>query len=191
MTPSNNNSNSIDESKLGQSYMGRTKLICKDGQRIVVPDLEAYSNRFVPTPITNNNNYTTIKELKYEKTLDQVLSSTDKFQFDRLKTDEQRYAMIKNMIIGLEQYPLFNSEIGSYVERDFRSLDQILRDLIKEHKVFLNPEDGNLYSFQYAIDHKMIEYPILAWIAAASSAMSLRYCFLLKMYVYLFENKLN
>lgn len=115
----NNNSNSIDESKLGQSYMGRTKLICKDGQRIVVPDLEAYSNRFVPTPITNNNNYTTIKELKYEKTLDQVLSSTDKFQFDRLKTDEQRYAMIKNMIIGLEQYPLFNSEIGSYVERDF------------------------------------------------------------------------
>jgi hypothetical protein len=28
MTPSNNNSNSIDESKLGQSYMGRTKLIC-------------------------------------------------------------------------------------------------------------------------------------------------------------------
>jgi len=119
MTTSNNNSNSIDESKLGQSYMGRTKLICKDGQRIVVPDLEAYSNRFVPTPITNNNNYTTIKELKYEKTLDQVLSSTDKFQFDRLKTDEQRYAMIKNMIIGLEQYPLFNSEIGSYVERDF------------------------------------------------------------------------
>lgn len=191
MATSNNNSNSIDESKLGQSYMGRTKLICKDGQRIVVPDLEAYSNRFVPTPITNNNNYITIKELKYEKTLDQVLSSTDKFQFDRLKTDEQRYATIKNMIIGLNQYPLFNREIGSYVERDFRSLDQILRNLIKEHKVFLNPEDGNLYSFQYAIDHKMIEYPILAWIAAASSAMSLRYCFHLKMYVYLFENKLN
>jgi hypothetical protein len=69
MTTNNNNSNSIDESKLGQSYMGRTKLICKDMQRIVVPDLEAYSNRFVPTPITNNNNYTTIKDSSMKRHL--------------------------------------------------------------------------------------------------------------------------
>ena len=73
----NNNNNSynssIDESVLVKPYMGSTKLVWNEyGQRIVVPDLEAYSNCFVPTPITNNNNYTTIKELKYEKTLDQV-----------------------------------------------------------------------------------------------------------------------
>jgi hypothetical protein len=82
--------------------MGCTKLVWNEnGHRIRIPDPESYSNPFVPTPITNDTyTSTTIKEFKYEKTLDQVLSSTDRFHFDRLKTDEA-LCICENMITGL------------------------------------------------------------------------------------------
>jgi hypothetical protein len=69
--------------------------------------------------------------------------------------------MIRNIIIGLDKFPMFDSDLfsqnndgGLYVNLDPRSLKQILNDMISQQKVYLDPKDGNLYSFQYAISKK-------------------------------------
>jgi hypothetical protein len=69
--------------------------------------------------------------------------------------------MIRNIIIGLDKFPMFDSDLfsqnnhgGLYVNLDPRSLKQILNDMISQQKVYLDPKDGNLYAFQYAISKK-------------------------------------
>jgi hypothetical protein len=153
-----NNNSTIDES--GQIYAGKTKTIWNDkGQRVLVPDLDSNSVEAIAS--ANSSAAASSSPYVYKKTVEDVISSTDRFQYDRLKTDTDRYAFIRNMITGIDssRYPLFDHEIGgggTYVERDFRALDTIIQNLINSKKVYLDSKTSNLYHFRYALDNKLI-----------------------------------
>jgi hypothetical protein len=138
-------------------YRGKTKTIWNDkGQRIQVPDLDSNSIE----ALASANSSASSSPYVYQKTVEDVINSTDKFQYDRLKTDTERYAFIRNMITGINSntYPLYDHEIGgggTYVERDFRSLDTIIQTLVNNKKVFLDTESGNLYHYKYAVDNNL------------------------------------
>jgi hypothetical protein len=152
-----NNNSTIDESRLGQIYAGKTKTIWNDkGQRILVPDLDSNSIEALASA-----NSSASSAYVYKKTVEDVISSTDRFQYDRLKTDTDRYAFIRNMITGIDtsKYPLFDAEIGgggTYVYGDNRSLMTIIQNLVNSKKVYPDSKTGNLYHYKYALDNKLI-----------------------------------
>jgi hypothetical protein len=155
MTSNDTNNSTIDKSVIGQPYKGAVKMVWKDGQRIQVPDYTLDNAASIATSSTPSSPYV------YQKTVEDVISSTDRFQYDRLKTDADRYAFIRNMITGIDssKYPLFDHEIGGggiYVERDFRSLDTIIQTLVNSKKVYLDSKTSNLYHYKYALDNKLI-----------------------------------
>jgi hypothetical protein len=155
-----NNNSTIDESRLGQIYAGKTKTIWNDkGQRVLVPDLDSNSVEAIAS--ANSSAAASSSPYVYKKTVEDIISSTDTFQYDRLKSDADRYAFIRNMITGIDstgKYPLFDDDIGGggiYVERDFRSLTTIIQTLINNRKIFMD-KSGNLYHYEYALDNKLI-----------------------------------
>jgi hypothetical protein len=155
MTTTTNTDNKTTTTTADDSlFRGRTKTIWNDkGQRILVPDLD--SNSVEAIAAANS-----VSPYVYRKTVEDVISSTDRFQYDRLKTDADRYAFIRNMITGINSntYSLYDHEIGgggTYVERDFRSLDTIIQTLVNNKKVFLDTESDNLYHYKYAVDNNL------------------------------------
>jgi hypothetical protein len=93
------------------------------------------------------------------KTLDDVISSSDIEQFESLANDEEKYQFISNMITGEgsnNPNQLFSSR---YVKGDPRSLIQMLEDLLSQRKIYLDPSSGNLYSYEFAIKEHMISFP--------------------------------
>jgi hypothetical protein len=149
-TTSNNTTKNDNDTTL---YRGPVKMEWRNGQRVQVIDYDALSDPVAASAVSSPS-------YVYKKTLEDVISSTDKFQYDRLKSDTERYAFIRNMITGIDinKYPLFDHEIGNggtYVERDFRSLDTILQTLVNNKKIFLDSESGNLYHFKYAVDNNL------------------------------------
>jgi hypothetical protein len=98
-TTTNTDNNSTTTMTDDSLYKGPVKMIWNDkGQRIQVPDYGPFDNpsasiAAASTPNINNNS-----EYTYKKTVEDVISSTDTFQYDRLKTDKDRYAFIRNMI---------------------------------------------------------------------------------------------
>jgi hypothetical protein len=106
MTSNDTNNSTIDKSRLGQPYTGPVKMVWKDGQRVQVPDYTFDNAASIAASITPSSPYV------YQKTVEDVISSTDRFQYDRLKTDADRYAFIRNMITGIDsaatggKYPL-------------------------------------------------------------------------------------
>jgi hypothetical protein len=154
-TTTNTDNNSTTTMTDDSLYKGPVKMVWRDGQRIQVPDYDALND-----PPASSNATANFSPYVYKKTLEDVITSSDKFQYDRLKTDEERYAFIRNMITGIDStnYQLFDWEIGNggtYVERDFRSLDTILQTLVNNKKIFLDSESGNLYHFKYAVDNNL------------------------------------
>ena len=145
-----NNNNSTAE--FFPTYKGPRKLVWVDGRQVIQPDLEAIAQG---TPGS-------LQSYFVPKTIDSydVISETDEIQFSKLKTDEEKYDMIKGMITGAdkERNPIFKAS-ERYVDGEYRSLKTILQDLIDKGKVWLNPKDGNLFEINYAIDRKMIPYP--------------------------------
>src|SRR3954452_23745665 len=86
-------------------YRGKTKTIWNDkGQRIQVPDLDSNSIEALASANNNNNNSSanSSSPYVYKKTIEDVVSSTDTFRYDRLKSDKDRYAFIRNMITGID-----------------------------------------------------------------------------------------
>jgi hypothetical protein len=148
----NNNTNyDIDEELIGKPYTGPTKLVWENGIQIRKPDLDQ-------SPPPSNHQFT------YQKTLDDIISETDEIQFSNLKTDEEKYDMITGMITGVNERqtdPPFKVSESSYVDGEYRSLKTILRDLIDKRKVWLDPKDGNLYEYGYALQQKMIKFPCM------------------------------
>ena len=72
------------------------------------------------------------------------------------ESDEEKYDMIANLIIGINnRHELFTSY---YVKGDPRDLKMILRDLIEQKKIYLNPKDGNFYRYDLAIQEKMLSF---------------------------------
>jgi hypothetical protein len=135
----------------------KTKTIWQNGRQIQVPDYDRLND---PAASSASTSPASSSPYVYKKTLEDVISSTDKFQYDRLKSDEERYAFIRNMITGIDSntYPLYDHEIGgggTYVDRDFRALDTIIQTLINNKKAFLDTKTGNLYRYRYAIDNKL------------------------------------
>ena len=146
---SNDTSSSSSKST---GYRGPVKLVWEDGRQIMRPDLEAIAQ----------GSSGSLQSYFVPKTIDSldVISETDEIQFSKLKTDEEKYDMIKGMITGVdkERNPIFKAS-ERYVDGEYRSLKTILQDLIDKGKVWLNPKDGNLFEINYAIDRKMIPYP--------------------------------
>jgi hypothetical protein len=156
MTASSNNNSTIDESVLGQPYKGAVKMIWKDGQRIQVPDYTLDNAAAIAASSTPNKS-----EYVYQKTINDILSSEDKARFKNLRTDEEKYDFVRNLIggtVGGEVHHLWNSEIAAYVNGDKRSLEDVLQDLINRKKVHMT-SDGNLFLMSYAIENRMIKFP--------------------------------
>jgi hypothetical protein len=125
------------------------------------PDLEAVAQG---TPGALQSSYFV------PKTIDDydVISETDEIQFSKLKTDSEKYDMVKGMITGAETKtenppfkvsdPYVNAD-GEYVnDGEYRGLKTILQDLINKGKVWLNPKDGNIYEMQFALQNRMISF---------------------------------
>jgi hypothetical protein len=155
---SNNNTNSSNSSTIdkeqiiGKPYTGPRKLAWVDGQQIMVPDLEAVAQG---TPGALQSSYFV------PKTIDDydVISETDEIQFSKLKTDDQKYEMISNMITGVDKQrnPIFKAS-ERYVDGEYRGLKTILQDLIDQKKIWLNPKDGNLFEMEFALKNRMISF---------------------------------
>jgi hypothetical protein len=97
-----------------------------------------------------------------------VISEADEIQFSNLKTDDQKYDMVKGMITGVETKtenppfkvsdPYVNAD-GEYVnDGEYRGLKTILQDLINKGKVWLDPKDGNIYEMQFALQNRIISF---------------------------------
>ena len=112
---SNNNTNSSNSSTIdkeqiiGKPYTGPRKLAWVDGQQIMVPDLEAVAQG---TPGA-------LQSYFRPKTIDDydVISETDEVQSSKLKTDSEKYDMVKGMITGVETNPIFKVS-DPYVNAD-------------------------------------------------------------------------
>jgi hypothetical protein len=66
--------------------------------------------------------------------------------------------MVKGMITGVERVNNPPFHIGSYVEGDHRSLKHILKDLIEQRKIWLDPKNGNIFEYGYAIENKLMKF---------------------------------
>jgi hypothetical protein len=127
------------------TFRGPVKLEWENGEQVLKPDLEAAregrSGAFQESFTAN-------------KTLKDIISSADEEQFSKLENDDQKYNRVVNLVSGVKHSSeLFNSR---YVHGEFRSLKEILKALIDQNKIFLNPKDGNLYQYDLAIEHKLI-----------------------------------
>jgi hypothetical protein len=144
------NDNNITDSDFTGIPKIRTKVVWEDGRQIRKPDL---SSTFSTTS-TNN-----IREFKYQKTLNETISHVDKKRFKELPNDDEKYQMISNMVTGEDSnkpYQLFPSR---FVKGEFRTLIQILEDLIDKHKIYFDSNSGNLFTFDHAIKERMISFP--------------------------------
>jgi hypothetical protein len=97
----------------------------------------------------------------YQKTISDVISEEDKTRFKNLRTDEEKYDFIRNLIgrtIDGQIHHLYNSEIAAYVHGDKRSLEDVLQDLIDRKKVHMDL-NGNLFLMSWAIQERMIKFP--------------------------------
>lgn len=146
-----NNSTPSASSELPR-YRGPVKLVWEDGQQVMRPDLEAIANG---TPGALQQSYSVDKNLDDNS----VINETDIKQFENLKSDSEKYDMVKGMITGVERVNNPPFHIGSYVHGEFRSLKTIIRDLIQEKKIWMDPKSGNLYEYGYAIENKLIKFP--------------------------------
>jgi hypothetical protein len=147
MSSDNNTANS----EFPKTYRGPTKLVWEDGQQVMRPDPEAISQG---RPGLLQQSYSI-----GNKTLDDIISSSDIEQFENLTYDEEKYQFISNMITGEgsnSPNQLFSS---CYVKGDPRSLIQMLEDLLSQRKIYLDPSSGNLYSYEFAIKEHMISFP--------------------------------
>ncbi len=102
------------------------KLVWQDGQQIMVPDLDAVANG-TPGAFELSSSYSVYKNLDDNT----VINETDIKQFESLKSDQEKYDMIRGMITGVERVTNPPFYIGSYVNGEFRSLKTILKDLIQ------------------------------------------------------------
>jgi hypothetical protein len=151
MINDNDNSNSTASSLTEYPrYRGPTKLVWEHGLQIRKPDLSLL-------PTTNSGRAG--KEFEYQKTLQDSISKSDETRFSQLKDDESKYQFISNMITGEGSNSLGLLFPIRYVHGDPRSLIQILEDLIEQKKIWLNPQNGNLYSYECAIKERMISFP--------------------------------
>jgi hypothetical protein len=148
------NDNNITDSDFTGIPKIRTKVVWEDGRQIRKPDL---SSTFSTTS-TNN-----IREFKYQKTLNEVISDSDKTRFSKLQNDEEKYQFISNMITTGGEGNNNNSPNllfpNRFVRGEFRSLDTILENLIEQKRIWLDPQNGNLYSYEFAIKEHMIPFP--------------------------------
>jgi hypothetical protein len=153
MINDNDNSNSTASSLTKYPrYRGPTKLVWEDGRQIRKPDLSYSLSPNSSSSLTTNS---AIGEFKYQKTLNEVISDSDKTRFSKLQNDEDKYEMISNMITGEgNNSPNLLFPIR-YVHGDSRDLITMLEDLIKQDKIYFNPQDGNFYTKEYSISHKM------------------------------------
>jgi hypothetical protein len=93
----NTNSNStIDEEIIGKPYMGPTKVVWKDGQKIAVPDLESLSSPFSPNAVVHNDQQDNNNTNNNNKPAESYLISSDKdevhnFQFLGEAGDNNNY----------------------------------------------------------------------------------------------------
>jgi hypothetical protein len=146
---STNTSNSTAE--FFPTYKGPRKLVWEGGQQVMRPDLEAIAQG---TPGS-------LQSYFVPKTIDSldVVSETDEVQFSKLNTDSEKYDMIKGMITGAETKtdPPFKVS-DPFVGGEYRELRTILHDLINKGKVWLNPKDGNLFEYTYAVANRMISF---------------------------------
>jgi hypothetical protein len=94
-------------------------------------------------------------EFKYQKALNEVISDTDKTRFSKLQNDEDRYQMISNMITDEGNNHPNQLFPNRFVHGDPRDLVSMLEDLIKQDKIYFNLQDGNFYTKEYSISHKM------------------------------------
>ena len=107
-------------------FRGPVKLVWQDGQQIVVTDLDAVANG-TPGAFELSSSYSVYKNLDDNT----VINETDIKQFESLKSDQEKYDMIRGMITGVERVTNPPFYIGSYVNGEFRSLKTILKDLIQ------------------------------------------------------------
>jgi hypothetical protein len=149
----NDNSNSTASSLTEYPrYRGPTKLVWEDGRQIRKPDL-SYSFLLSNNSVATTTN--SAREFKYQKTLNEVISDTDKTMFVKLQNDEEKYEMISNMITGEGNNHPNQLFPDRFVHGDSRDLISMLEDLIKQDKIYFNPQDGNFYTKEYSISHKM------------------------------------
>ena len=146
----NNTANS--EFPKTKTYRGPVKLVWEDGQQVMRPDLEGAANG---TPGQLQESYSVAKNLDDNS----VINETDIKQFESLKSDEEKYNMVKGMITGVERVNNPPFHIGSYVHGEFRSIKHILKDLIQQKKIWLDPKSGNIFEYGYAIENKLIKFP--------------------------------
>jgi hypothetical protein len=135
-----------------KQHTGSIKLVWVDGRQIMQPDLEALSKG---TPGS-------VQSYFVSKTIDDydVISETDIKQFESLKSDEEKYDMVKGMITGVERVNNPPFHIGAYVKGDPRPQPQ------QEELWFGGYKGGMLrwrrlrkqsrYSSRYNKDHKMM-----------------------------------
>jgi hypothetical protein len=104
--------NNDDTSSL---YRGPRKTVWENGRQIDVPDY-TFDNAAL--------NAASSSPYVYKKTLEDVITSSDKFQYDRLKTDEERYAFIRNMITGIDSntYPLYDHDLSSLSKKRLKTI---------------------------------------------------------------------
>jgi hypothetical protein len=135
-----------------KTYRGPVKLVWEDGDQVLRPDLEAAANG---TPgAFELSSYSVAKNLDDNS----VISETDIKQFESLKSDEAKYNMVKGMITGVERVNNPPFHIGSYVDGEYRSLKTILKDLVQQKKIWLDPKTGNLFEYGWAIENKLIKF---------------------------------
>jgi hypothetical protein len=153
----NKNSNSTASSLTEYPrYRGPTKLVWEDGRQIRKPDLSYSLSPNSSSSLTTNS---ARGEFKYQKTLNEVISDTDKTRFSKLPNDEERYQMISNMITGEGNNHPNQLFPNRFVHGDPRDLISMLEDLVKQDKIYFNPQDGNFYTKEYSIEHKMRMFP--------------------------------
>jgi hypothetical protein len=97
------------------------------------------------------------------KTLKDILTEEDKTRFKNLRTDEEKYDFVRNLIGGTidnqTEHHLWNSDIAAYVNGDRRPLEDILQDLLNRKILYMDPITGNLFLMSYAIQEHMIPFP--------------------------------
>jgi hypothetical protein len=143
--------NNNDSPLISKTYRGPVKLVWENGEQVLRPDFEAAVNG---TPGDLELSYSVAKNLDDTS----VISETDIKQFESLKSDEAKYNMVKGMITGVERVKDPPFHIGSYVDGEYRSLKTILKDLIEQKKIWLDPKTGNIFEFGYAIENHLISY---------------------------------
>ena len=111
-------------------YRGKTKTVWENGRQIQVPDYNLLDDNAV---VAASNAAASSSPYTYKKTLEDVITSSDKFQYDRLKTDTE---------------PLFEIWLQELIQTLIHSMTMKsvgVEHMLKEKKIYdLNKNCHNL-----------------------------------------------